>query len=174
MCPDCVGTTPLWYASYYGHQEVVEWLIASGRGLGDQKKVTWYRKNLSALEIARKKRHRELVSLLERLMVNPTQTRCEIRMKLDVLDELAAELYALIVFLCDDLLQLKPVLATSSNPTAAAALFFAISSKLPMELQMVLCHRVVGSVKHILLKDSEAAFKSLASVLLISSQIPFR
>ena len=113
-------------------------------------------------------------ALLERFIANPTRTCYEIRVKFEERGMLAAELFAVVVFLCDDLLQLKPVLATSSNPTAAAALFFAISSKLPMELQMVLCHRVVGSVKHILLKVSEAAFKSLASVLLISSQIPFR
>ena len=37
-----------------------------------------------------------------------------------------------------------------------------------MELQMILCHRVVGSMKqNILLKDSEAAFKSLAGILLL-------
>ena len=35
-----------------------------------------------------------------------------------------------------------------------------------MELQMMLCHRAVGSTKqNILHKDSEAAFKSLAGVL---------
>jgi len=39
-----------------------------------------------------------------------------------------------------------------------------------MELQMILCHRVVGSMKqNILSKDSEAAFKSLARILLLSS-----
>ena len=83
-------------------------------------------------------------------------------MKLGVLDALATEVFALIVFLCDDLLLLKP----ASHPAAdtAAARFFAVASKLPMELQMILCHRVVGSMKqNILRKDSEAAFKSPAS-----------
>ena len=28
------GCSPLWWASYWGHCEVVEWLIASGRELG--------------------------------------------------------------------------------------------------------------------------------------------
>jgi len=37
-----------------------------------------------------------------------------------------------------------------------------------MELQMILCHRVVGSMKqNILRKDSEAAFKALARILLL-------
>jgi len=35
-----------------------------------------------------------------------------------------------------------------------------------MELQMVLCHRVMGSAKDsILLIDSEVAFKALATIL---------
>jgi len=38
-----------------------------------------------------------------------------------------------------------------------------------MELQMILCRHAVGSTKeNILLKDSEAAFKSLARILLLS------
>jgi len=38
-----------------------------------------------------------------------------------------------------------------------------IAAKLPMELQMILCHRAVGSMmQNILHKDSEAAFKSRA------------
>jgi len=77
---------------------------------------------------------------------------------------LAAKVFALTVFLCDGLLQPKPP-ALISNP---AVRFFTIASKLPMELQMILCHRVVGSMKqNILLKDSEAAFQSLARILLL-------
>ena len=83
------------------------------------------------------------------------------------LDEMASEVFALVVFLCDDLFQLKP--AATSNPATAAARFFITATKLPMELQMVLCYRAVGSMKqNILRKDSEAAFKSLASILSLS------
>jgi len=72
-------------------------------------------------------------------MANPTQTRHEVRVKLGVLDELAAEVFALTVFLCDDLLQLKPApLASTTTASAAATQFFTIASKLPMELQMIL------------------------------------
>jgi len=80
--------------------------------------------------------------------------------------KLAAERYALIVFLCDGLLKLKP--APSSNP-AAAVRFFTVAKRLPMELQMILCHRAVGSMKQsILRKDSDPAFKSLARILVLS------
>jgi len=121
---------------------------------------------MAALEIARKKENTEVVSLLERFMANPILTRHEVRVKLGVLDELAAEVFALTVFLCDDLLQLKP----ASNP-AAAARFFAIAKRLPMELQMILCHLVVRSKKqNIRLNDSEVPFKSLARILLSQPQ----
>jgi len=120
------------------------------------------------------------VSLLERFMANPTQTRHEIRVKLGVklgvLDEQAAEVFALILFLCDDLLQFKPALTDTTITTASAATlrFFAIVKWLPMELQMVLCHRAVGSMKqNILHNNSEEAFKLLAMILALS-QSPAR
>jgi len=102
---------------------------------------------------------------------DPAQTRHELRVRLGVLDELAAEVYALTVFLCDDL-QLKPAshLAATPNHAAPAATtqLFAIVKRLPMELQMMLCHRAVDSMKqNILRKDSESAFKSLARILLL-------
>ena len=171
---DNYGCTPLWCASFYGHHEVIEGLIASGKDLGDIKnkkgnqRVIWGRKDYTALEIARKEKKTEVVTLLERFMANPAQTRHEIRVKLGVLDELTAEVFALTVFLCDDQLQLKPAPLVTSFNDAAATRFFAIAFKLPMELQMVLCHRAVGSMRqNILHNDSEAAFKSLARILLV-------
>jgi len=160
------GCTPLWNASFYGHHEVIEGLIASGRDLGDieNKKGRWGHRSHTALEIARERNMTEVVSLLERFIANPALTRHEVRVKLGVLKELASEVFALTVFLCDDLLRPKP----ASHP--AATRFFTIISKLPMELQMILSHLVVGSMKqNILRKDSEAAFKSLARRLLPSS-----
>ena len=167
--------TPLRYASRWGSLEIAERLIASGRDLGDlNKKGRHYQdsKEYSAIEIARKMTEWEVVSLLERFMENPTQTLHELRVKLGGLDALAAELFALTVFLCDDLLQLKPA-PVATNPAAvdaAAIHFFSVISKLPMELQMILCHRAVGSMRqNILRQDSESAFKSLASSLLVPS-----
>ena len=93
--------------------------------------------------------------------------------KFRMLDDLAAEVFALTVFLCDDLLHLKPTSHPAATPDHATdpTRFFAIVSKLPMELQMILCHRVVGSMKqNILRKDSEAAFKSLARSLQLPSK----
>ena len=172
LLDDNNGCTPLWWASFNGHHEVIEWLVASGRDLGDtkNKKGKWIGKDHTALAIARMFKMTEVVTVLERfIIINPAQTRHEVRVKLGVLDELAAEIFALTVFLCDDLLQLKPAfhLAATPDHAASATRFFAMASKLPMELQMMVCHRAVGSMKqNILRKDSEAAFKSLARIFL--------
>ena len=169
---DYYGRTPLWFASYFGHIEIIEWLIASGKDLGDLSlKGSMMKRKYTALEIARNQQRDTAALLLEKLLADPAQTRHEVRLRLGVLDELAAEVFALTVFLCDELLQLKPAHATSTPATTStnATRFFIIAKKLPMELQMVLCHRAVGSGKqNIRHKDSEAAFKSLARILLSS------
>ena len=80
-------------------------------------------------------------------------------MELGLLDEMAAEMFALVVFVSDGLLQIND---TTTTPSPAAR-FFSIARRLPLELQMLLCFRQVGSAKEIISgKDSEAAFKRLA------------
>ena len=169
---DSDGCTPLWHASYHGQLEVVQWLIASGRELGDldnSKGKDWCGKDYTALEIARELGRTEVASLLERFMADPAQVRHEVCARLGVLAELAAGVFALTVFLCDNFLQPKPAMTSTPSPAASASdalRFFAIVSKLPMELQMVLSHRVVCSAKqNILSKDSEVAFKALTRIL---------
>ena len=66
-------------------------------------------------------------------------------------------MFALVVFFSDGLLQIRD---TTPSP---AARFFIIASQLPLELEMVLCFRQVGSDKEIISgKESEVAFKELA------------
>ena len=75
--------------------------------------------------------------------------------------ELAAEMFALVVFVSGGLLQIKDT--TTPSP---AARFFYVASQLPLELQMVLCYRLVGSTKEIIPgKESEVVFKELAKKL---------
>jgi len=104
-------------------------------------------------------------TLLERFKENPVETRHDVRVELGFVDELAAEMFALVVFVSDGLLQTNET--TTRSP---AARLFRIAAQLPLELQMVLCYRVVGSSKEIISgKDSEVAFKYLAKSLLWSS-----
>ena len=79
----------------------------------------WDGQEYTALEIARVRRKNDVVALLEEFMANPTQTRHELRVKLGLLDEVAAEVYALIVFLCDGLLQFRPPALITFVPTAS-------------------------------------------------------
>jgi len=99
---DRSGCTPLWYAACYGHYEVIEWLIASGRDFGDfeNKKGKSFLddQSHSALEIARKQSKEEAASLLQIFKDNQGQTRHTVRVKLGLLDALAAEVFALTVF----------------------------------------------------------------------------
>jgi len=154
--PNNNGRTPLYWAVDQGHQDVIKWWVASGREMnlgtpGEYK--------TDAIGRAKENGKEEVVSLLERFKTDPAMTRRALRVELGLLDEMAAEMFALVVFVSDGLLQIND---TTTTPSPAAR-FFRIATHLPLELQMVLCYRVVGSAKEIISgKNSEAAFKYLA------------
>ena len=157
------GRTPLWYATTNDRLEVIKWWIASGREMdlgtpGDVYKT-------DAISMAKKWGRHEVVTLLQRFKENPEETTHKIRVELGWYAEAAAEIFALMVFVSDELLQVND--ATTPSP---AARFFSIARKLPLELKMILCLRVVGSVKELIpTMEREAAFKELANRLLWSS-----
>jgi len=110
-----------------------------------------------AIGAAKKKQRTEVVTLLERFKSDASKTRHAVRVELGWYDELAAEVFALVVFVSDGLLQVK------DSPPSPGARYFSIASQLPLEPQMVLCFRQVGSGKEIIPgKESEVAFKELA------------
>ena len=80
------GQTPLWWAAYGGNLEVIKWWIASG-----------------------------VVTLLERFKENPVETRHAVTVELGLIDEVVAEMFALVVFVSDGLLQIKD---TTPSPAA--------------------------------------------------------
>ena len=153
--PDIQGHTPLWYAAANGRLDVIKWWVASGREMDlgkpediDKKDVIGGAKNNGKTEV---------VALLERFKENPVETRHAVRVELGLLDELAADMFALVVFVSDGLLQIN-----DATPSPAAR-YFNIARRLPLELQMLLCHRQVGSAKEIIPgKEREVAFKELA------------
>jgi len=152
--PNDDGYTPLWFAAFSGHIDVIKWWIASGREIDLGEPGDYF---TDAIGVARNEDKIEVVALLERFQSDATQTRHAVRVELDLLDELAAEMFALVVIVSDGLLQVND---TTPSP---AARFFSIAARLPLELQMILCSRVVGSDKEIISgKDSEAAFELVA------------
>jgi len=67
-------------------------------------------------------RKREIVTLLERFKSDATKTRSEVRLEIGWYDEAAAEMFALVVFVSDGLLQIK-----DTTTTTPAARFFSIA-----------------------------------------------
>jgi len=161
------GATPIWRAAYGGHLDIIMWWIASGREIdlgkpGDLDKT-------DAIGVAKRNSETEVVTLLEKFKENPNEIRHAVRVQLGLVDEPAAEMFALVVFVSDGLLQIKHTTTPSpaarffsiarslpflksSNPNLdfGSQRFFRISAQLPLELQMVLCYRLVGSGKEII------------------------
>ena len=154
--PNNYGSTPLWQAAVKNHLGVIKWWIASGReiDLGKPGDVDYK----YAIGMAKQRGKTEVATLLERFRIDAAQTRHAMRVELGWYDEAAAEMFALVVFVSDGLLQFK-----DTTTTTPAVRFFKIITQLPLELQMVLCFRQVGSDKEIIPgKESEVAFKKLA------------
>jgi len=80
--PDQFGRTPLRYAAYKGHLDVIRLWIASGREMdlgtpGDVDKT-------DAIGVAKQNGKREVVALLERFKSDPAKTRSEVRKELGI------------------------------------------------------------------------------------------
>jgi len=74
--------------------------------------------------------------------------------------ESAAGRFAVTVFLSDGLLRIQPLRSADKR-----CRFLRLAARLPLELQMILCHRSVSvSADIILKKHSEPAFRALARV----------
>jgi len=149
--------------AHFGHLDVIKWWIASGKeiDLGTPEDVD----KTDAVGVAEEYDRTEVVALLERFKSDAAQTRHAMRVELGWYDEAAAEVFALVVFVSDGLLQFK-----DTTTTTPAVRFFKIITQLPLELQMVLCFRQVGSDKEIIPgKESEVAFKKLTEKLVWSS-----
>ena len=148
--------SPLWLAACQGHLDIIKWWIASGRemDLGEPGDVG----KRDIIREAKRNGKTEIATLLERFKEKPDDTRHAVQVELGCLDEQTAEMFALVVFVSDGLLQVK--ITKTATP---AARYFTIASQLPLELQMVLCFRLVGLNKEIISgKDSEVAFKEVA------------
>lgn len=78
-------------------------------------------------------------------------------------DKYSAEVFALAVLHCDDYLALKSAEQTGNNENhQIAARFFQVASRLPMELQMVLCNRLYGLERTLIpAKDRDEAIREI-------------
>jgi len=159
-----LGITAIWFASQSGHLDVVQWMLASVMHEVDitLKSVpeldVWGDMSPKRCAIASGKI--EVAELLEQFEREPQKTKWKLRKDLNILGELAAELFALFVFYTDDYLELN-----STNIPEKTMRFFQIIKMLNMDLQMVFCNRYFGlSDDLIKCQIREAALKKLAKL----------
>jgi len=158
------GKTPLWRTCYAGHERIVRWMIASGREFDwNRPAFTWDGLECSPSEVARARGLVSLTNLLDAFLSRPAQVRFETRIELKIPEELAASLFMMVVLHSDGHLRLKKKGSSSRAPVKR---FFAILERLPMELQMLVCHRVYSSVREYVPREtSEMALRALVPKL---------
>jgi len=166
--------SPLWQASQNGNLMVVQHLLASGREIDT--KVTSSFNDSTAAEQGRlmgtrtSKVNDETDEDFERMKTtgplcadlideyerDPMTMRHRLRCQPRLREYFIGHLFALVVFHSDNFV------VTRDNADVSCKRFFDIASRLPLEVQMVLCNRVFGSPKDIILsRDSEPGFKFL-------------
>jgi len=105
--------------------------------------------------------------IFTRFQNNPIRTRLEVRRQLGESNELAAESFALVVFTCDGLLQVPESQLEKTPRSERATRFFRILQRLPLELQVLICNRSVGSKKdNIPQANREVAFRRLTQEIM--------
>lgn len=165
--PRVKKATGLYSPASDGNLDIIKACIASGKeiDLGQPgnvfSDVIAAAKELETWEgEEQKKRKIEVASLLEGIRDDPTDTRERVRREIGWFDEEAADRLALVIFFCEDLLTTRRR-GTGSLTTLS---FFRMASKLPLELQTILCHRAVGSMRDSIGgQHAEQAFRSLAT-----------
>ena len=135
---------------------------------------------------------KKIIDLMVNFRTRPQQVRCELRLELGLAERFTTDLFALVVFTSDGLLQIRPnnnSVVVSNNKTtddgqtinssdhkhitdcagdAASRRFFAISQQLPIELQMILCWYANGLLKtNITSQSAEISFRRLAALQLL-------
>jgi len=161
------NTSPLWLACLENRVPSVSFILAyfavgrlqlgvksSSQGNED---VLWIGK--TALEVARG----DTRKLIQRYVDDPLRTRNELRLELGFVAEDVALDFAAGVLLSDHFLLLRHHITDCDH---RAQRFWAILRMLPMELQMLLCHRRQSSPKQTVLKKHlESALHTLIASL---------
>jgi len=158
------GETALGMASKWHHLSVVELLLAQDATLEivyvcDAEREHKYRVFWT---------HtfddcRAICQLLEDYKADEKEVRRKMRNKVGISKNNAADVFALVIFVSDGLLNLGPGPCTEDSKAVRAARFFKATTNLPMGLQMIICNSLFDYCGHTVLRaHSEPAFKRLA------------
>jgi hypothetical protein len=139
---------PLVEAAHHGKIEVVKVWISSGR-------------KLECLEDALKVESKvslSTVKLLEEFQAAPDAVRHRLRLEIGWYHETAAETFALVIFFCEKLLEVK-----DEEKNLNTRRFFRLLAKLPIELQMSICYKHAGIMRDVIKsEETDKAFRHLA------------
>lgn len=135
---DIQGRSPTFWAVEKESHDSVLWLMATSRKTG--------------LQLTDQDDTRKGHPLISAYKHDPQEARRTAQKALGILDDGPASLFVLVVLVCDGFLRLAQPAEDLSPAKGTGEVqdfgrFLEIASKLPMELQMLLCHRVQGSVK---------------------------
>jgi len=173
--PKADNSSPLWIASQGGHLRVVQVLLASARTIDTKRASKWNGKQAADHahwastqakwpdvpydDPAKRKRDCPLImDLILSYEINPASQRHHLRRQPGVREHYIGHTFALVVFYTDGFVRVKRLRWFSSINR-----FMKICSHLPLDLQMVLCNRMFGCARDIILtKDSEPGFRWLA------------
>jgi len=169
-------STPLWFASQNGHLTVTQHLLATGTEIDTRRRSTF--NNSTAAQQARAmgkrttKRVPETEEDFQRRKIDcplcadliddyerepEHQVLHRLRRQPGLREYFIGHLFALVVFHSDSFTVINERTAHSYTRR-----FFRITSQLPLDLQMVLCNRIFGSPRDIILsRDSEPGFQLL-------------
>jgi len=132
---DDSGLGPLKWAAYGGHFDLLKWTVASGRIL---------EVNVGDAETATMMGRPEVAEMVMKYLGDREQYVHSVRKELGIGAAIAAEVFVLVVMLCDGFLREKEAGEVSSRHLRTLR-FFRIATQLPMELQKILCHRMARS-----------------------------
>jgi len=170
-------STPLWYASQNGHLVIVRLLLASGRDIDTSTRSTYIKKtaaeqgramgertakteNETEEEYQRRKTSGPICAdLIDDYEREPEHLRVlhQLRRQPGLREYFIGHLFALVVFHADSFMIINEKTAHSHTKR-----FFKITSQLPLDPQMVLCNRIFGSPRDIILsRASEPGFQLL-------------
>jgi len=174
-----------WLAAWCNQKNVLELLIASGRDFGDVKNqrskvpMVWAGpQSITACEAAK---NSQTISLIQEYVDYPIRAYLKMRAQLNL--PTASFTFAIVVLICDEYLQVKAQkqpkgggedepqqMTTQAIQTELAHLrFLGIITRLPMELQMLLCNiiqeRNSSLIKH---QEREEALKLVCSLFFVS------
>jgi len=83
---------------------------------------------MDVIEFAKQREEIEMATLLERFKENPVETRHQVRVELGLVDEVAAEVFAMVVFVSDGLLQIKETRPLNLQPDSSRSPPSSLSS----------------------------------------------